>query len=76
MGGPVFEVLTSTDLATWNERFAIDPPPLLDVDGTWYLCFARDVLEPTGSALHRPPDLDRRRPGDPWPELGGAAPPT
>jgi arabinan endo-1,5-alpha-L-arabinosidase len=27
------------------ERFAIDPHPFLDVDGTWYLFYARDVLE-------------------------------
>jgi arabinan endo-1,5-alpha-L-arabinosidase len=27
------------------ERFAIDPHPFRDVDGTWYLFYARDVLE-------------------------------
>lgn len=27
------------------ERFAIDPHPFQDVDGTWYLFYARDVLE-------------------------------
>lgn len=30
---------------TPGERFAIDPHPFLDVDGTWYLFYARDVLE-------------------------------
>jgi beta-xylosidase len=28
-----------------NERFAIDPHPFRDRDGTWYLFYARDVLE-------------------------------
>jgi arabinan endo-1,5-alpha-L-arabinosidase len=31
------------DLAP-GERFAIDPSPFRDTDGTWYLYFARDVL--------------------------------
>jgi len=30
---------------TPGERFAIDPSPFRDVDGTWYLYFARDVLD-------------------------------
>ena len=30
---------------TPNERFAIDPHPFCDSDGTWYLYYARDVLE-------------------------------
>jgi len=30
---------------TPQERFAIDPHPFCDVDGTWYLYYARDVLE-------------------------------
>ena len=30
---------------TPDERFAIDPHPFRDVDGTWYLYFARDVLD-------------------------------
>jgi arabinan endo-1,5-alpha-L-arabinosidase len=30
---------------TLDERFAIDPHPFQDVDGSWYLFFARDVLE-------------------------------
>lgn len=30
---------------TPDERFAIDPHPFQDVDGTWYLFYARDVLE-------------------------------
>jgi len=30
---------------TPDERFAIDPHPFRDVDGTWYLFFARDVLD-------------------------------
>lgn len=29
---------------TPNETFAIDPSPFQDVDGSWYLYFARDVL--------------------------------
>lgn len=29
---------------TPDETFAIDPHPLRDVDGTWYLYYARDVL--------------------------------
>jgi len=29
---------------TPHERFAIDPHPFRDVDGTWYLFYARDVL--------------------------------
>lgn len=35
---------TGVDL-TAGERFAIDPHPFRDVDGSWYLFFARDVLE-------------------------------
>lgn len=35
---------TGVDL-TSGERFAIDPSPFRDVDGTWYLFYARDVLE-------------------------------
>ncbi|MFP5283796.1 MAG: glycoside hydrolase family 43 protein [Actinomycetes bacterium] len=30
---------------TPEERFAIDPHPFQDVDGTWYLYYARDVLD-------------------------------
>ena len=30
---------------TPDERFAIDPHPFRDEDGTWYLYYARDVLE-------------------------------
>ena len=30
---------------TPDERFAIDPHPFQDEDGTWYLFYARDVLE-------------------------------
>jgi beta-xylosidase len=30
---------------TPDERFAIDPHPFEDEDGTWYLYYARDVLE-------------------------------
>ena len=30
---------------TPEESFAIDPHPFRDVDGTWYLYYARDVLE-------------------------------
>ncbi len=35
---------TGVDL-TPGERFAIDPHPFQDDDGSWYLFFARDVLE-------------------------------
>ena len=37
-----------TDLGvdlTPDERFAIDPHPFCDFDGSWYLYYARDVLE-------------------------------
>lgn len=37
-----------TDLGvdlTPDERFAIDPHPFRDTDGSWYLYYARDVLE-------------------------------
>lgn len=30
---------------TPGERFAIDPHPFCDADGTWYLYYARDVLD-------------------------------
>lgn len=30
---------------TPHERFAIDPHPFRDLDGTWYLYYARDVLD-------------------------------
>lgn len=30
---------------TPDELFAIDPNPFQDVDGRWYLCYARDVLD-------------------------------
>ena len=35
---------TGVDLSP-HERFAIDPCPFRDVDGTWYLFYARDDLE-------------------------------
>ena len=35
---------TGVDL-TPQELFAIDPHPFLDVDGSWYLYYARDVLD-------------------------------
>jgi len=35
---------TGVDL-TPQELFAIDPHPFLDVDGSWYLFYARDVLD-------------------------------
>jgi arabinan endo-1,5-alpha-L-arabinosidase len=40
--GPFVDL--GTDL-TPDERFAIDPHPFRDVDGRWYLFFARDVLD-------------------------------
>ena len=39
--GPFVDV--GVDL-TPHERFAIDPHPFRDADGTWYLFYARDVL--------------------------------
>lgn len=44
-----------TDLGvdlTPHERFAIDPHPFRDVDGRWYLYFARDVLETERPGTH------------------------
>ena len=40
---------------TPHEQFAIDPHPFRDDDGTWYLFYARDVLD--GAAGRHP---DRR----------------
>jgi GH43 family beta-xylosidase len=37
---------------TPNETFAIDPHPFQDSDGTWYLYFARDVLEGSRPGTH------------------------
>ena len=37
---------------TPNERFAIDAHPFKDEDGTWYLYFARDVLESKRVGTH------------------------
>lgn len=34
------------------ERFAIDPHPFLDVDGKWYLFFARDVVDAERPGTH------------------------
>lgn len=42
---------TGTNL-TPGERFAIDPHPFTDVDGTRYLFFARDVLEGSRPGTH------------------------
>jgi arabinan endo-1,5-alpha-L-arabinosidase len=41
-GGPFHDLGVNV---TPNERFAIDPHPYRDDDGTWYLFYARDVLE-------------------------------
>ncbi|WP_439593042.1 glycoside hydrolase family 43 protein [Microbacterium sp.] len=51
---------------TPDERFAIDPHPFQDVDGAWYLFFARDVLGHArpGTHLAMAPLIDMR-------ELGG-----
>ncbi|MDF8262956.1 glycoside hydrolase family 43 protein [Luteipulveratus flavus] len=37
---------------TPHETFAIDPHPFRDVDGTWYLFFARDVLDADRPGTH------------------------
>ncbi|MCU1569374.1 MAG: glycoside hydrolase [Naasia sp.] len=37
---------------TPGELFAIDPHPFRDVDGSWYLYFARDVLEAERPGTH------------------------
>lgn len=37
---------------TADERFAIDPHPFQDHDGTWYLFYARDVLEAARPGTH------------------------
>lgn len=37
---------------TPNERFAIDPHPFRDEDGSWYLFFARDVLDSNRPGTH------------------------
>jgi beta-xylosidase len=34
------------------ERFAIDPHPFLDIDGEWYLFFARDVVDSKRPGTH------------------------
>jgi arabinan endo-1,5-alpha-L-arabinosidase len=39
------------------ERFAIDPHPFRDVDGTWYLYYARDVLEGDRVGTHLAVDV-------------------
>jgi hypothetical protein len=53
---------------TPDERFAIDPHPFQDVDGSWYLFYARDVLEGdrvgTMLAVDRLDDMTRLR-GEP-----------
>jgi hypothetical protein len=53
---------------TPDERFAIDPHPFQDVDGQWYLFYARDVLEGdrvgTMLAVDRLDDMTRLR-GEP-----------
>jgi beta-xylosidase len=37
---------------TPHERFAIDPHPFQDSDGTWYLYYARDVLDGARPGTH------------------------
>src|ERR671913_19224 len=39
--GPFLDAVVNL---TPHERFAIDPHPFRDADGTWYLYYARDVL--------------------------------
>lgn len=39
-------------VVTPGERFAIDAHPFRDVDGTWYLFFARDVLDAERPGTH------------------------
>lgn len=56
---------------TPDERFAIDPHPFQDADGTWYLYFARDVLdhERAGTHLAVAPLHDMTRLGGPTTEV-------
>lgn len=42
---------TGTNL-TEHESFAIDPHPFCDVDGSWYLFYARDVLDTERVGTH------------------------
>ncbi len=42
---PVGPFVDSGVSLTPGERFAIDPHPFRDTDGTWYLFYARDVLD-------------------------------
>jgi len=42
---------------TPHERFAIDPHPFRDTDGTWYLYYARDVLEAPRVGTHLAVDI-------------------
>lgn len=42
---------------TPGERFAIDPHPFHDDDGTWYLYYARDVLEAERVGTHLAVDV-------------------
>jgi arabinan endo-1,5-alpha-L-arabinosidase len=44
-GSPVGPYVDQGVDLTPGERFAIDPHPFRDVDGSWYLFYARDVLE-------------------------------
>ena len=61
---------------TQNERFAIDAHPFRDDDGTWYLYYARDLLEGTrvGTSLvvDRLVEVDRLA-GEPVPVLTATA---
>ncbi len=44
-GGPLGPFLDTGVNLTPHETFAIDPHPFRDSDGTWYLYYARDVLD-------------------------------
>jgi GH43 family beta-xylosidase len=60
---------------TPDERFAIDPHPFVDDDGSRYLFFARDVLdgERVGTHLAAAPMLSPTRLGDTVPVLAPSA---
>jgi beta-xylosidase len=71
--GP-FEPIAGT--LTPDERFAIDPHPFRDDDGTWYLFYARDRLDGervgTSIVVDRLIEMDRLA-GDPVPAVDASA---
>ena len=55
--GPTGPFLDQGINLTPNELFAIDPHPFRDVDGRWYLYYARDVLDAPRVGTHLAVDL-------------------